>query len=196
MAFCRSTPPGGTTSTSLSPALSNRPFALAHLHGRPGDRSRNQLHRFSAGGDFPVVGDRAASRALGRRAQPAQEPAQPVGAQVGQERRQAKADLERIRRSVRETSHIADTLEHDVEEGFNPFWGLLFKEGNENSRFGQQVEQYACVYTSRVSNFLYYSPMQYFRSPRDLMPHEQAGALSGKLSPLGSEGPAIGSGKD
>jgi HAD superfamily 5'-nucleotidase-like hydrolase len=117
-------------------------------------------------------------------------------AAVEEERRQAKADLERIRRSVRETSHIADTLEHDVEEGFNPFWGLLFKEGNENSRFGQQVEQYACVYTSRVSNFLYYSPMQYFRSPRDLMPHEQAGALSGKLSPLGSEGPAIGSGKD
>jgi 5'-nucleotidase len=117
-------------------------------------------------------------------------------AAVEEERRQAKADLERIRRSVRETSHIADTLEHDVEEGFNPFWGLLFKEGNENSRFGQQVEQYACVYTSRVSNLLYYSPMQYFRSPRDLMPHEQAGALSGKLSPLGSEGPAIGSGKD
>ena len=52
-----------------------------------------------------------------------------------------------------------------VEHGFNPYWGLLFKEGNENTRFGEQVEQYACLYTSRVSNFLYYSPMQYFRSP-------------------------------
>jgi hypothetical protein len=67
---------------------------------------------------------------------------------------------------------------------------LLFKEGNENSRFGEQVEQYACIYTSRVSNFLNYSPVQYFRSPRDLMPHERAGALSGKLSPIGGEGPA------
>jgi 5'-nucleotidase len=28
------------------------------------------------------------------------------------------------------------------------------------------------LYTSRVSNLLYYSPLQYFRSPRDLMPHE------------------------
>jgi len=115
---------------------------------------------------------------------------------VEAERRNAKADLERVRRSLREAAQIADTLERDVEEGFNPFWGLLFKEGNENSRFGQQVEQYACIYTSRVSNLLYYSPMQYFRSPRDLMAHEQAGALSGKLSPLGSEGPAIGSNKD
>jgi len=115
---------------------------------------------------------------------------------VEAERRSAKADLERVRRSLREAAQIADTLERDVEEGFNPFWGLLFKEGNENSRFGQQVEQYACIYTSRVSNLLYYSPMQYFRSPRDLMAHEQAGALSGKLSPLGSEGPAIGSNKD
>ncbi len=106
-----------------------------------------------------------------------------------EERRRLKAELDRLRKSLKEATEIADTLEADVEEGFNPYWGLLFKEGNENSRFGEQVEQYACIYTSRVSNFLHYSPMQYFRSPRDLMPHERAGALSGKLSPIGSEGP-------
>jgi 5'-nucleotidase len=111
-------------------------------------------------------------------------------------RKQLKAELDLVRRALKEASGIADTLERDVEEGFNPYWGLLFKEGNENSRFGYQVEQYACLYTSRVSNFLHYSPMQYYRSPRDLMPHEQAGALSGKLSPLGSEGPPKGSGKE
>ncbi|WP_224248236.1 HAD-IG family 5'-nucleotidase [Hyalangium gracile] len=111
-------------------------------------------------------------------------------------RRQLKSELDVVRRALKESMGIADTLERDVEEGFNPYWGLLFKEGNENSRFGYQVEQYACLYTSRVSNFLHYSPMQYYRSPRDLMPHEQAGALSGKLSPLGSEGPPKGSGKE
>ncbi|MDD1547809.1 HAD family hydrolase, partial [Bradyrhizobium sp. WBAH41] len=108
-------------------------------------------------------------------------------------RKKAKAELEKLRRSLKETNGIAVTLERDVEEGFNPYWGLLFKEGNENSRFGYQVEQYACLYTSRVSNFLHHSPMQYFRSPRDLMAHEQAGALSSKLSPMGSEGPPKGS---
>jgi HAD superfamily 5'-nucleotidase-like hydrolase len=112
------------------------------------------------------------------------------------ERRAVKAELDRLRKALKDASEIADALEGDVESGFNPYWGLLFKEGNENSRFGEQVEQYACIYTSRVSNLLHYSPMQYFRSPRDMMPHEQAGALSGKLSPLGSEGPAKGSHRD
>jgi 5'-nucleotidase len=113
-------------------------------------------------------------------------------AKMEEERRRLKVELDKLRKALKETTEIADTLEKDVEEGFNPYWGLLFKEGNENSRFGEQVEQYACIYTSRVSNFLHYSPMQYFRSPRDLMPHERAGALSGKLSPLGSEGPPRG----
>ena len=98
-----------------------------------------------------------------------------------------EAELDLLRRAYRECNDIVETLEHDVEQGFNPA-GLHFKEGNENSRFGEQVEQYACVYTSRVSNFGFYSPMHFFRSPRELMPHEQAGAPSGQLSPLGGEG--------
>ncbi|MDY7231461.1 HAD-IG family 5'-nucleotidase [Hyalangium rubrum] len=124
------------------------------------------------------------------------EPGSAERARLEEERKQLKLELDTVRKALKESMEIADTLEQDVEEGFNPYWGLLFKEGNENSRFGYQVEQYACLYTSRVSNFLHYSPMQYYRSPRDLMPHEQAGALSGKLSPLGSEGPPKGSGKE
>lgn len=109
-----------------------------------------------------------------------------------EERKKLKVELDRLRKAYRECETIARTLEKDIEQGFNPYWGLHFKEGNENSRFGEQVEQYACIYTSRVSNFLFYSPMQYFRSPREQMPHEQAGAPSAKLAPLGSEGPAKG----
>jgi hypothetical protein len=112
-----------------------------------------------------------------------------------EERRRAKAELDRVRRALRTSTEIADVLERDVELGFNPFWGLLFKEGNENSRFGSQVEQYACLYTSRVSNFLYLSPMQYLRAQRDRMPHEQAGALTGRMAPLGGEGPPKGAGR-
>jgi 5'-nucleotidase len=113
-----------------------------------------------------------------------------------QERREAKSELERLRRAFKAAISIAETLERDVEAGFNPYWGLLFKEGHENSRFGAQVEQYACLYTSRVSNLLNVSPSQYLRSPRELMPHEQAGAPSGKLSPIGSEGPPKGSSRE
>ena len=64
-------------------------------------------------------------------------------------------------------------LDRAIVNYVNPNWGWLFKEGNENSGFGAQVEIYACLYTSRVSNFLHYSPLQHFRSPRHFMPHEK-----------------------
>lgn len=63
-------------------------------------------------------------------------------------------------------------LEKNVDAHFHPRWGSLFKEGNEHSLFGSQVEHYACLYSSRVSNFLAYAPTYYFRSPPDYLPHE------------------------
>jgi hypothetical protein len=46
-----------------------------------------------------------------------------------------------------------------------------------------------------VSNFLYLSPMQYLRAQRDRMPHELAGAPTGRMAPLGSEGPSKAAGR-
>ena len=63
-------------------------------------------------------------------------------------------------------------LEASVDKRFHTYWGALLKEANETSSFGNQVEEYACLYTSKVSNFSAYSPLQYFRSPRDRMAHE------------------------
>ena len=65
-----------------------------------------------------------------------------------------------------------DALERGSRSRVQSHWGRSSRRGNENSRFGEQVEDYACLYTSRVSNFLAYSPLRYFRSPRDQMPHE------------------------
>jgi HAD superfamily 5'-nucleotidase-like hydrolase len=87
-------------------------------------------------------------------------------------RRRARLALDELRGAVREASATYDRLEAEVDASYNPYWGPLFKEGNENSRFGEQVEDYACLYTSRVSNFLAYSPLRYFRAPRAKMPHE------------------------
>jgi HAD superfamily 5'-nucleotidase-like hydrolase len=87
-------------------------------------------------------------------------------------KRATKEALDRLRAALRETTEQLDRLEDQLERGFNPYWGPIFKEGHENSRFGEQVEDYACLYTSRVSNFLAYSPLRYFRAPRDVMPHE------------------------
>ena len=79
---------------------------------------------------------------------------------------------DRMRKRRRELVQQSRDLEREVDSAYHPTWGPLFKMGNENSIFGEQVEQYACVYTSRVSNFFYYSPVHYFRAPRAIMPHE------------------------
>jgi hypothetical protein len=74
---------------------------------------------------------------------------------------------------------VADTLERriaDVDEAFNPYWGSVFAARRDASRFGAQVESYACVYTSRVTNFRYVSPVKYFHSPHGSMPHWHPGA--------------------
>ncbi len=88
-------------------------------------------------------------------------------------RERAKAELDVKRDLLRRTVAELEDLEGQTDARFNPYWGRLFREGNERSVFGGQVSDYADVYTSRVSNFLGYSPVQYFRSPRDVMPHER-----------------------
>ena len=103
----------------------------------------------------------------------------PVPADLEARRTREKQDLEKLRRAFKATLAEGSELEARFENGANAYWGLVFKEGNENSRFGEQVEDYADLYTSRVSNFLYYSPMQVFRSPRATMPHERSSLLRG-----------------
>ena len=91
-----------------------------------------------------------------------------------QESRRIRKELDALRAALRDANLRIDELARALETGVNPTWGFLFKEGNENSRFGEQVEDYACLYTSRASNFGYYSPIERFRSPRAAMPHERA----------------------
>ncbi|MCC6554418.1 MAG: HAD-IG family 5'-nucleotidase [Polyangiaceae bacterium] len=88
------------------------------------------------------------------------------------ERGRTKRTVERIRGQLRTVDAELTRIEREVDRRFHPYWGSLLKEANETSSFGDQVEEYACIYTSRVSNLLAYSPLQTFRSPRDLMPHE------------------------
>jgi hypothetical protein len=59
-----------------------------------------------------------------------------------------------------------------IDEQFNKHWGKLFKCGDINSRCGPQVKDCACIYTSAGSNFGAYPEDMYFRSTREIMPHE------------------------
>ncbi|KAH7290614.1 hypothetical protein KP509_30G057200 [Ceratopteris richardii] len=55
---------------------------------------------------------------------------------------------------------------------FHKTWGQLMKTGYQNSRFAHQVERFACLYTSQVTNLCYYSPDKSYRTKEDNMPHE------------------------
>ena len=88
-------------------------------------------------------------------------------------KRTVKEALDRLRAELRASMVEHQQLEQTLDVAFNPHWGPLFREGREISKFGEQVEAYACVYTSRVSNFRFYSPNRHFRGPRDRMPHER-----------------------
>jgi len=91
--------------------------------------------------------------------------------------------LDQDKRELRMVAAQAERIEAEVETALNPYWGMVFKEAHELSRFGEQVEEYACIYTSRVSNLLYYSPMHFFRAMRTQMHHERV-ALAGERKTL------------
>ncbi|KAJ4954681.1 hypothetical protein NE237_011464 [Protea cynaroides] len=67
---------------------------------------------------------------------------------------------------------IAPMLEADGEY-FNKRWGFLSRAGLwDKSHLTRQIEKYADIYTSRVSNFLYYTPFMYFRSQEQSLAHD------------------------
>ncbi len=93
------------------------------------------------------------------------------------------ADLDKeIELTAREERELEEQLtgnlllikgaEERAARRFNDYWGALCKVDNEISLFAAQIRDYACIYTSRASNFLHYPPDRYFRSPTEFMPHE------------------------
>jgi hypothetical protein len=54
----------------------------------------------------------------------------------------------------------------------NPIWGPLMRAGNDKSHLARQVENYADIYTSRVSNLMFATPFAFLRSRRGSLPHD------------------------
>ncbi|TVU22389.1 hypothetical protein EJB05_32081 [Eragrostis curvula] len=76
---------------------------------------------------------------------------------------------------------IGPMLESDGEL-FNKRWGWLSRAGLwDKSHLTRQIEKYADIYTSRVSNFLHYTPFMYFRSQEQTLAHD-AHSYSGGIN--------------
>lgn len=57
---------------------------------------------------------------------------------------------------------------------FNPYWGEVLRAGSEESRYADQLERYACIYMTKVSDLYDFSPKTYFRPIKRILPHERA----------------------
>jgi 5'-nucleotidase len=88
-------------------------------------------------------------------------------------RDKAMRDIEKKKAILTRTLQEAEELEAEIERSFNKYWGRPFRERHELSLFGDQVRHYADIYTSKVSNYLFYSPNQHFRAERATLPHER-----------------------
>ena len=99
-------------------------------------------------------------------------PPLPEDASIQAEQLRLRRRVERAKSRLRSVDTECHDLERAIESCFHPYWGPLLKAGAEPSLFGDQVEAYACLYTAKVSNLLGYSPLHYFRCPRDRLPHE------------------------
>lgn len=84
----------------------------------------------------------------------------------------ARDQLQELRREHKAMRQHASRLQARISKAINPFWGSLFKQGSNKSYFGSQVDDFACVYTSRVRNFAHYGTHHYFRVTSDPMMHE------------------------
>jgi len=75
---------------------------------------------------------------------------------------------ERIEALDREISPLAAASGELV----HPRWGPPMRAGSDKSHLARQVERYADIYTSRVSNFLHHTPYLYLRASRGSLPHD------------------------
>jgi 5'-nucleotidase len=94
----------------------------------------------------------------------------------GDEPRLSAQMKELRRRLVELDAEIAEMARQAGMLG-NARWGLMMRAGNDKSKLARQIERYADIYTSRVSNFLRYTPFAYLRSPRGSLPHDVAGLV-------------------
>ena len=93
-----------------------------------------------------------------------------------------------IRAQLEALDETLAPLARSAGELANPRWGLLTRAGNDKSHLARQVERYADIYTSRVSNFLFATPFVYLRSPRGSLPHDPSAPGGTPVFASGSPG--------
>lgn len=86
--------------------------------------------------------------------------------------KQLQSRIDRYVTRLRQLDDVISPLARASSELGNGAWGPLMRAGHDKSLFARQVERYADVYTSRVSNLGRRTPFAYFRAARTSLPHD------------------------
>ncbi len=97
---------------------------------------------------------------------------QKYGKTSGRSEEELRRAEETIRHQLMALDEVISPLAKSAAEVSNPRWGPLMRAGNDKSHIARQIERYADIYTSRVSNFMSASPFRYLRSARGNLPHD------------------------
>ncbi|CAI9755870.1 unnamed protein product [Fraxinus pennsylvanica] len=82
------------------------------------------------------------------------------------------AELDKLKSQSEQVRLKHQQAQRECHRMFHKVWGQLMKTGYQSSRFAHQVERFACLYTSQVTNLGLYSPDKYYRPGDEFMPHE------------------------
>jgi len=85
------------------------------------------------------------------------------------------ASTEALQRRAELQNLEQDQLMAAVEAVFNPLWGPMFRDRDEQTRFADQIQQFACAYTGRVGNLYMVDSHSTLYAPVPALPHERLG---------------------
>ena len=100
-------------------------------------------------------------------------------AALDHEATQLAVSVEALHRRVELLSLETQGLLSAVEAAFNPMWGPIFRDRDEQTRFADQIQQYACAYTGRVANLYMVDPQATVYAPVPTLPHERREMVRG-----------------
>lgn len=83
-----------------------------------------------------------------------------------------KAAMQSLRTKLVKLDLQVAELARESGRIYSERWGQLMRCGNDKSHLARQVERYADLYMTRVSNLLPYTPFMYYRAARGTMPHD------------------------
>jgi len=77
-----------------------------------------------------------------------------------------------LKRQLSYLDAIIAPMAEEASRHPHPQWGSIMRTGIDKSHIARQIERYADIYFSRVSNLSLYTPLAYFRPPKSGLPHD------------------------